>query len=149
MTPKKLSPQKRDLLFDEIKSKAISWGVGIVDNEDIDRINILNATKRAMRLAIAGLDKKPDFLLIDALELNAVGIPQKGIIKGDANSISIASASIIAKVTRDRMMVEYDEKFPGYGFSVHKGYGTKEHYEAISKQGICSIHRRSFLKSIV
>ncbi|WP_330582863.1 ribonuclease HII [Peptoclostridium sp.] len=146
---KKLSPQKRDLLFDEIKAKAISWGVGIVDSDEIDRINILNATIRAMRQAIVALDKKPDYLLIDALELNAIGIPQKGIIKGDANSISIAAASIIAKVTRDRMMLEYDKEFPGFGFSEHKGYGTREHYEAISNQGICSIHRKTFLKSII
>ena len=153
---KKLSEKKREELFDKILQNAVAWGVGMCDNETIDEINILKATKKAMAEAVEQaelmLDEKGygriEHLLIDAVELENVDIPQTSIIKGDANSISIAAASIIAKVTRDRMMVSYSEKYPGYGFEKNKGYGTKAHYEGIEKYGITPIHRRSFLKKL-
>lgn len=145
---KKISEKKREELFEIICKSALSVGVGIVDNKTIDQINIFNATKLAMKKAIYSLEIKPDLLLIDALELADINIKQKSIIKGDSKSISIAAASIIAKVTRDNLVKEYDKKFAGYNFSKHKGYGTKEHYEAIKKYGITSIHRKSFLKNI-
>ena len=132
-------------MYDEIMDKAKAVGTGMANHEEIDQYNILNATYLAMRRAIEKLSIKPDILLNDAVVIPEVGIKQVGIIKGDAKSVSIASASIIAKVTRDRMMEEFDIKYPGYGFAKHKGYGTKDHYEAIKKQGLCPIHRRSFL----
>lgn len=142
---KKISEKKREKLYDEITEKAVAWGVGIVDNNVIDEINILNATRRAMHMALLDLEEKPDYILIDAEKnVDTNGIPFLPIIKGDALSISIASASIIAKVTRDRMMREYDELFPMYGFEKHKGYGTKAHIEAIKKNGLCMIHRKTF-----
>lgn len=146
---KKLSEQKRDELFNKIQENALAVGVGIVDNETIDKINIFNATKLAMKQAVDSLKIKPDFLLIDALEIADINIKQKSIIKGDSKSISIAAASIIAKVTRDSLVKNYDKEYPGYNFSKHKGYGTKEHYEAIEKYGITPIHRKSFLKNIL
>ncbi len=146
---KKLSETKREELFDIIKEQAIDYGIGIVNNNDIDEINILNATYLAMKKAINCLECKPDYLLIDAATIPGVGIDQKPIIKGDSKSISIAAASILAKVTRDNIMYQYDEMYPGYGFKTHKGYGTKEHYEAIEKLGITPIHRKSFLKNIL
>ena len=145
---KKLSPKKRDVLFDEIKEKAKCFCVIRVEPKEIDEINILEATKKAMRACVAGLALKPDVLLIDAVNLTGTGIPVKPIIKGDAKSNSIAAASILAKVTRDRIMEEYDREVPGYGFAQHKGYGTAAHYAAIHELGISPIHRMSFLKKM-
>lgn len=146
---KKLSEKKREELFEKIKEKAVSFAFGIVDNETIDEINILEATKKAMKEAVEGLDVQPEHLLIDAVKLDAVDIPQTPIIKGDEKSVSVAAASILAKVTRDRMMVEYSEIYNDYSFEKNKGYGTKAHYEGIEKAGICPIHRKSFLKKIL
>ena len=142
---KKLSEKKRAELFPLIQEKALSYGVGIVDEKVIDQINILEATKLAMKKAIEALSVQPDLLLIDALRLPDLAIRQEDIIKGDAKSVSIAAASILAKETRDRIMREYDSVYPEYGFAKHKGYGTKEHIEAIRKYGPCPIHRRSFI----
>ena len=133
---KKLSEKKRDELFDVIKEEALSYGIGIVSPERIDEINILQATYEAMHEAVNKLSVKPDILLIP-------------IIKGDAKSLSIASASILAKVTRDRLMTEYDSLYPEYGFARHKGYGTKVHIEAIKEYGPCPIHRRTFIKNFI
>ncbi|MCR4998789.1 MAG: ribonuclease HII [Lachnospiraceae bacterium] len=145
---KKLSAAKREELYDEIMDKALAVGVGIATPQRIDEINILQATYEAMRMAIAELGVTPDVLLNDAVTIPAVEIPQVPIIKGDAKSFSIGAASIIAKVTRDRMMIEYDKQYPEYGFAGHKGYGTKEHYEALRTYGVTPIHRRSFLESM-
>lgn len=145
---KKLSPKKRDALYDEITKKAKAFCVIRVEPEEIDRINILEATKNAMRAAVKGLSVKPDVLLIDAVNLTGTGIPVKPIIKGDAKSNSIAAASILAKVSRDRIMEEYDKEYPGYGFAQHKGYGTAAHYAAIHELGISPIHRMSFVKKM-
>lgn len=146
---KKLSEQKRDELYDIIQEKAISIGVGISSHLEIDDINILNATKLAMKRAIEELDQQPDYLLIDAVELTDIVIEQESLIKGDARSLSIAAASVIAKVTRDRIVSELAEKYPEYGFEQHKGYGTSAHYDAIRKHGITPVHRKSFLKNII
>lgn len=146
---KKLSEKQREALFEVIIERAISYEVGIVDEKVIDEINILNATKKAMENAINALKPQPDYLLLDAVKLERVKIPQASIIKGDALSISIAAASIIAKVTRDRLISEMDVKYPEYGFAKHKGYGTQEHIDAIKKFGICPIHRVSFTKNFV
>ena len=144
---KKLSEKKREKLYDDIIENAIAWGVGIKDNNVIDEINILEATRFAMHEAIENLQVKPDFIFIDAeKKVDTDKIPSLHIIKGDALSISIAAASIIAKVTRDRMMREYDKEYPEYGFEKHKGYGTKVHVEAIKEHGLTPIHRRSFTK---
>ena len=145
---KKLSPKKRDALYDEILEKAKCFCVIRVEPKEIDEVNILEATKNAMRACVAGLAIKPDILLIDAVNLNGTGIEVKPIIKGDAKSNSIAAASILAKVSRDRIMEEYDKEYPGYGFSQHKGYGTAAHYAAIHELGISPIHRLSFLKKM-
>lgn len=145
---KKLSEKKREELFEVIKGEAVSIGVGIVSAQRIDEINILQATYEAMRTAINNLDIKPDILLNDAVTIPMVDIKQVPIIKGDAKSLSIASASIIAKVTRDHLMYKYDEMYPEYGFAKHKGYGTKIHMEAIKEFGPCPIHRRTFIKNI-
>ena len=142
---KKLSETKREELYDEIMDKAVSVGLGFVDNNRIDEINILQATYEAMRQAIGKLDPRPDILLNDAVTIPEVSIKQVPIIKGDAKSISIGAASIVAKVTRDRMMKEYAEKFPEYGFEDNKGYGSRKHIEAIQKYGPCALHRRSFI----
>ena len=146
---KKLSPKRRAALKLEIEQKAIAIGVGIVDVETIDRINILQATKQAMREAIAKLSPAPEHLLLGAVTLEGLKIKQQGIIKGDALSVSIAAASIIAKETRDDMMRAYDQLYPQYGFASHKGYGTKAHIEAIRTYGVLPIHRRSFLTKIL
>ena len=146
---KKLSEGKREELFEIIKATAIEYSIGIVDHEEIDNINILQATFLAMKNSVIELPKRPDYLLIDAVTIPNINIYQKPIIKGDSKSISIAAASILAKVTRDKIMREYDDIYPEYGFSKHKGYGTSEHYEAIRKNGISSIHRKTFLKSII
>lgn len=140
---KKLTEKKRELLYDVIMENAISVGIGISTEDVIDEINILNATKRAMLEAVNNLSVKPEHLLIDAVKLNT-DIPQTSIIKGDAKSESIAAASIIAKVTRDRMMVELDKIYPEYDFKHNKGYGTKKHIEAIRKYGIIKEHRKTF-----
>lgn len=143
---KKLSLKKREELFEIIKEKAVSVGVGIVDNNEIDELNILQATYKAMRIAIENMNIKPQQLLVDAVTIPDVDIPQEAIIKGDSKSISIGAASIIAKVTRDRMMVEYAKIYPQYGFESNVGYGSKYHEDAIRKYGLCDIHRRSFTK---
>lgn len=140
---KKLTEKKRELLYDVIMENAISVGIGISSEDVIDEINILNATKRAMLEAVNNLNVKPEHLLIDAVKLNT-DIPQTSIIKGDAKSESIAAASIIAKVTRDRMMIELDKIHPEYDFKHNKGYGTKKHIEAIRKYGIIKEHRKTF-----
>lgn len=140
---KKLTEKKRELLYDVIMENAISVGIGISSEDVIDEINILNATKRAMLEAVNNLSVKPEHLLIDAVKLNT-DIPQTSIIKGDAKSESIAAASIIAKVTRDRMMIELDKIHPEYDFKHNKGYGTKKHIEAIRKCGIIKEHRKTF-----
>ena len=147
---KKVSPARREELFSEIREKAVSFHVGIVPAERIDEINILQATYEAMRTAVSGLSVTPDIFLNDAVIIPGID-PEKQvkIIRGDAKSPSIAAASILAKVTRDHMMEEYDRLWPEYGFAKHKGYGTKEHMDAIREFGPCPIHRRSFLKSIL
>lgn len=148
---KKLSEKKREALFVEIKEKALCYAVCEVDAKTIDEINILNATKQCMRDCVEELGRKgmaPDKLLIDAVKLEGTSCDVTPIIRGDAKSNSIAAASILAKVTRDHIMVEMDEKYPGYGFAKHKGYGTKDHYAGIREQGMCEIHRRTFLKTI-
>lgn len=146
---KKLSEKKREALFDEIKEKAVSYGVGIVDHERIDEINILQATYEAMRKAIDKLTPAPAVCLNDAVTIPGIDLKQVPIVKGDAKSVSIAAASILAKVTRDRIMVELGEKYPEYGFEKHKGYGTKAHTEAILKYGPVPEHRRTFLKKLL
>jgi ribonuclease HII len=145
---KQLSEKKREELFDVIRDIAVSWGVGIVDHKTIDDINILNATKLAMEKAVKSLSLEPDILLVDAVKIDSLKIRQVPIVKGDSRSISIAAASIIAKVTRDRILVEMSSHYPVYGFSKHKGYGTREHLEAIKKYGTCPIHRMSYIKKI-
>ncbi|WP_434579163.1 ribonuclease HII [Thermoanaerobacterium thermosaccharolyticum] len=146
---KKLGEEKRELLSEVIKKNAIAYGIGIIDNEYIDSVNILNSTYEAMRIAISKIDVEIDCLLIDAVKIPNIDIMQKPIIKGDMKSISIAAASIIAKVERDNLMKKYDELYPQYGFKKNKGYGTKEHIEAIKKYGPCPIHRKTFLKKII
>ena len=146
---KKLSAKKRDLLYDEIREKALCWGVGVIPPERIDEINILQATYEAMRAAIASLDPAPDLLLNDAVTIPDMLIQQVPIIKGDAKSQSIAAASIIAKVTRDRLMEAWDQIWPAYGFAAHKGYGTAAHIEALRRFGPCPIHRRTFIGRFV
>ena len=145
---KKLSEKKREELYDVIMEQAVAVGIGMASPERIDEINILQATYEAMRQAIGSLKVKPAVLLNDAVTIPEVEIPQIPIIKGDAKSVSIAAASIIAKVTRDRMMVEYDRIYPGYDLASNKGYGTKVHMEALKTIGPCEIHRRSFIKNI-
>ena len=147
---KKVSEKKREKLYEEITSSAISWGVAIIDQKEIDDINILNATKKGLTQALMQLSEKPDIILVDALnKIDTLGIPYESIIKGDAKSYSIAAASIIAKVTRDRIMRQWDEIYPEYGFEKHKGYGTKAHIEVIKSNGICPIHRKSFVKNFI
>lgn len=141
---KKLSEKKREALYNIITEKALAYGIGIVDEKYIDKVNILNATKKAMCKAVSSLKLKPEILLIDAVKLDDISIEQFSIIKGDKKSVSIAAASIIAKVTRDRIITEMDLLYPQYGFKKHKGYGTREHIEAIKKYGFCPIHRMSF-----
>ncbi len=145
---KQLSEKRREELYDEIREKAVACGVGIVGPERIDEINILQATYEAMREAIAALNPQPDVLLNDAVRIPGIALRQVPIIGGDAKSLSIAAASVLAKVTRDRMMREYDREMPEYGFAAHKGYGSAAHFEAIRKYGLSPIHRRSFLKKM-
>lgn len=146
---KKLSEKKREALYDEIMEKAVSVGIGMESPAVIDEINILQATYRAMRTAIQKLSVKPDILLNDAVTIPEVDIKQVPIIKGDAKSISIAAASIVAKVTRDRIMVEYDSVYPGYGFASNKGYGSKQHTDALRTLGKTPIHRDSFIGNFI
>lgn len=146
---KKLSEKKREALYDEIMEKAVAVGIGLASPARIDEINILQATYEAMRMAIDKLEVRPDLLLNDAVTIPDVAISQVPIVKGDAKSISIAAASIVAKVTRDRMMKEYEEIFPGYDFASNKGYGTKAHIQALKTLGPCVIHRRSFIGNFV
>ena len=146
---KKLSEKMREALYDEIMDKAVATGIGIVGPGRIDEINILQATYEAMRMAIDNLKVRPDLLLNDAVTIPQVDIKQVPIIKGDAKSISIAAASIIAKVTRDRLMVQYEEVLPGYGFSSNKGYGSATHIQAIQELGATPIHRQSFIKNFI
>lgn len=145
---KKVSEKKREKLFDVILENCVAYGIGMASEKVIDDINILNATKRAMMESIENLSVYPEHILIDAVRLETE-VPITPLISGDANSISIAAASIVAKVTRDRMMREYDSIYPEYGFAQNKGYGTAAHIEAIKKYGPCPIHRRSFLKTIL
>ena len=148
---KKLSAKVREDLFVEITDQVIAYHVTLVDAAEIDRINILQATLRGMYEAVAALTPVPEEVLIDSLEMTLLSIPSQAIIKGDAKSASIAAASILAKVTRDRLMEQYDVEYPGYGFARHKGYGTAEHIAAIRKRGVCPIHRRTFepIRSII
>jgi ribonuclease HII len=141
---KKLSPQKRDDLYGVILSEALGVGVGIVGQKTIDLLNILEATLEAMALAVKNLRLAPDFLLVDGLQGPRLSIPQKPIPKGDRLSNSISAASIVAKVTRDRLMEEYHQEYPQYNFARHKGYGTQEHLKAIQTHGICELHRKTF-----
>ena len=143
---KKVPEKERESLFIEIQNTALDIGIGIVNHEDIDRINILRASKLAMKLAIENLSELPDFLVIDAVSLPSVPIKQLFPIKGESVSASVAAASIIAKVTRDRLMLEYHNQYPQYNFKKHKGYSTKEHMELIRLYGPCPIHRKSFCK---
>lgn len=145
---KKLSEDKRGELFDIILREAKDYGIGICDNHEIDEYNILNATYMAMKKAISQLKEKPDCILNDAVTIPGLDMKQLPLIKGDSKSMSIAAASILAKVTRDRIMYDMDEKYPHYGFASNKGYGTKEHYQGIEEHGITPIHRLSFLKNI-
>lgn len=147
---KKLTAKKRDALYDEIMQKAKAVGVGMANEKEIDELNILQATKLAVKRAYEQVREKceVDCLLLDALHIDGIDVPQETIIKGDAKSLSIAAASVIAKVTRDRMMVEYEGVFPGYGFAKHKGYGTAEHYAGIRELGLCPIHRLTFTKKL-
>lgn len=146
---KKLSEKKREELYELIIKEAVSYHVCLIDNDEIDRINILNATLKAMEEAINGLDVKADFALIDGNQNRGITTPNRTVVKGDSKSYSIACASILAKVTRDRLMEVYDKQYPQYGFLKHKGYGTKAHYEAIEAYGITPIHRKSFLKKLL
>jgi ribonuclease HII len=141
---KKLTPRKRETLYHEIHRHAVAIGVGIVDPDEIDRINILQASLAAMALSVKNLERNPDFLLIDGQFCIPMNLPQQAIVKGDSKSISIAAASIIAKVTRDAIMDAYAEQYPEFDFATNKGYPTKSHREAIRKFGCCPIHRRTF-----
>lgn len=147
---KKLSEKKREALFDEIKEKSVSFSIAFASVEEIEEYNILNATYLAMNRAIEGLDVKADFALIDGNRVpTGITVPCETVVKGDAKSCSVAAASILAKVTRDRLMLEEDKKYPQYNFKKHKGYGTKEHTDAILKYGLSPIHRPSFLKKLL
>lgn len=146
---KKLSEKKREQLFDIVKEKALAYGIGIASEKEIDEINILQATFLAMRRAVASLEIKPDFVMIDGNRKPNTGIDEITVVKGDAKSMSIAAASVLAKVSRDRFMLEMAEKYPEYEFEKHKGYGTKLHYEKLAEFGPSEIHRRTFIKKII
>ena len=144
---KKVTEKRREKLYDVIKEEAISYSIAVIDQDVIDEINILNATKKGVADVVDGLEIKPDLILVDALEhINTRGIPYEPLIKGDARCYNIAAASILAKVTRDRIMRQWDEIYPQYGFLSNKGYGTAKHIEAIKQYGLCPIHRKSFTK---
>ena len=147
---KKISEKKREKIYEQILEEAISYGVAIIGQDEIDEINILNATKKGLTISLQELSQRPDLILVDALNgIDTLGIPYDSIIKGDAKCYSIAAASIVAKVTRDRIMREWDKIYPKYGFEKHKGYGTAAHIAAIRENGICPIHRRSFTKNFI
>lgn len=146
---KKLSEKKREMLFDKIIEECVCYSIGTASEKEIDEINILQATYLAMKRAVDGLEIKPDYVLIDGNRMPPLDVPAETIVKGDAKSASIAAASIIAKVSRDRYMLELAKKYPQYEFEKHKGYGTKLHYEKIAEHGISDIHRRSFLKKVI
>lgn len=147
---KKVSEKKREKLYEQIIEEAVSYSVGIIDQNEIDEINILNATKKGLTESIKGLKVKPERIIVDALDkIETCGIPYMPIVKGDAKCYSIAAASIIAKVTRDRIMRQWDEVYPMYGFARHKGYGTAAHIAAIKEYGLCPLHRRSFTKNFI
>lgn len=147
---KKLSEKKRELLFDVIKEKAIAYSIASASVDEIEAINILKATFLAMNRAISGLNIKADFAIIDGNRVpDNIAVECATLVKGDSKSMSVAAASILAKVARDRLLIEYDKKYPQYNFKKHKGYGTKEHYEAIALHGICDAHRKSFLKGVL
>ena len=147
---KKISEKKREKIYEQILEEAIAYSVGIVDQKTIDEINILNATKLGVKIALEGLKQKPEVIMVDALNnIDTLGIPYISVVKGDAKNYCIAAASIIAKVTRDRIMKEWDEVYPIYGFSRHKGYGTAEHIRIIKESGPCILHRKSFIKNFV
>ena len=147
---KKVSEKKREKLYEQIIEEAVSYSVGIIDQNEIDEINILNATKKGLTESIKSLKVKPERIIVDALDkIDTCGIPYMPIVKGDAKCYSIAAASIIAKVTRDRIMRQWDEVYPMYGFSRHKGYGTAAHIAAIKEYGLCPLHRRSFTKNFI
>lgn len=157
---KKVSEKKREILYEKIIEEAVAYGVGIIDQNEIDKVNILNATKEGLTKSIQELEKdlkeknrgfdKPEIILVDALtKIDTDGISYRSIIKGDAKSYSIAAASIIAKVTRDRIMRQWDEVYPEYGFEKHKGYGTAVHIQAIKEHGICPLHRKTFVKNFI
>jgi len=141
---KLLTELQREELFRMILRTAVAWSIGAAEAEEIDRINILNATRQAMQRAVEALPVTPDHLLIDAVQLPAIAIPQTSLVHGDRLSVSIAAASVVAKVVRDRVMARYDRIFPGFGFADHKGYGTAEHLAAVELHGPCALHRRSF-----
>lgn len=144
---KKLSDKKRRMLYPQLIESAVAYKTIALDQDVIDEINILEATKLAMRMAVSEIEVMPEFVLIDAVKLSGLSIPTDGIIKGDATSYAIAAASILAKVERDDIMIKYHEQYPEYGFDVHKGYGTKLHIEMLKKYGPCPIHRRTFIKN--
>ena len=147
---KKVSEKKREKLYEQIIEEAVSYSVGIIDQNEIDEINILNATKKGLTESIKSLKVKPERIIVDALDkIDTCGIPYMPIVKGDAKCYSIAAASIIAKVTRDRIMRQWDEVYPMYGFARHKGYGTSAHIAAIKEYGLCPLHRRSFTKNFI
>ena len=151
---KKVTEKRREILYDKIIEDSIAWSVQLISEKDIDELNILEATKKGLNLAlrdiIEQLNSKPDILIVDALrEIDTLGVPYQSIIKGDATCYSISCASILAKVTRDRVMKQWDEVYPQYGFAKHKGYGTAKHIQAIKEYGPCSIHRRSFIRNFI
>ena len=147
---KKVSEKKREKLYDLILEEAISYGVGIIGQDEIDEINILNATKKGLTVSLKELTQKPDLIIVDALtNIDTLGTPYESIIKGDAKCYSISAASIIAKVTRDRIMREWDKIYPQYGFAQHKGYGTSAHISSIKEYGPCPLHRKTFIKNFI
>lgn len=147
---KKISEKKREKLYDQILEEAISYGVGIIGQDEIDEINILNATKKGLTISLQELTQKPDLIIVDALNnIDTLGTKYESIIKGDAKCYSIAAASIIAKVTRDRIMREWDKVYPQYGFVAHKGYGTVAHIKALKEYGACPLHRKTFIKHFI
>ena len=147
---KKVSEKKREAIYEKIIEEAVSYGIAIIGQDEIDEINILNATKKGLTMSLKELTVKPDLILVDALEhIDTLGIPYEPIIKGDAKAYSISAASIIAKVTRDRIMREWASVYPQYDFEVHKGYGTAKHIQAIKEHGICPLHRKTFTKNFV
>ena len=147
---KKISEKKREKIYEQILEEAVAYSIGVIDRDVIDDINILNATKLGVKKAVSTLKQRPEVIMVDALTgIDTDGIPYISVVKGDAKNYSIAAASIIAKVTRDRMMKEWDEVYPDYGFSKHKGYGTAEHIRIIKEKGPCLIHRKSFIKNFV